>query len=885
VAHAHARGLLHRDLKPANILVDAEGHPYVTDFGLAKKVVADVELTQSGAILGTPAYMSPEQASGHRGAVTTASDTYGLGAVLYTLLTGKAPFGGDSVVEALDAVRHAPPQPPRRLNAAVPRDLETICLKCLEKEPRRRYPTAQALADDLRAWLDSRPIAARRVGAAERARLWCRRKPAVAALAAAVALAIVGGTAAVIAVQAKANADLRAANARERQRFDLAMEAVKLFHGEVSEDLLLRQKEFAGLRSRLLKGAADFYGKLERLLAVQSDPSSRTALGRAYHDLAELTGEIGNVPEALDVYRKALDVRRELAGRPGSDDAAMLDLVRSLYALGSFQMLWTRDAAGSRKSWEEALRLAEGLVAAGRGGDEARFELARCAERLSHYIAEGRPDEGLAMAHRAETILRELVAKAPSETRYLEALGVCLQGKGARLGGLGRQSEVLAVWEEAAATFQKLVDARPEVYRIRNGLAVQHQNLAGKYLALGQLDAAIASLRRAVAIWREAARANPAVTLKALNLAGHGLNFLAGVLIDGGRPVEALVSLAEARPILKKLVDANLGTFSQRSHLAMNEILTSNALTRMGMSREADDAIAEAGATLRKLAEEHPKSLADQATLFREFGWGLWKERQPAEAAAVFEQERAIWQRMAAAGGTEGANPNALANCETNAAAALVASGRPAEARAACDRAIAFREGRFQEHPAYASFTQGLAESLLRSGHARAAAGDLAGAAADWRRAAALYAAHPPGGEPAILRACCHGALAELAGQSGGGVSPAETRSQADEAMAVLRRAIDEGYRDFGLIRVEPGLDPLRSRDDFRRLMSDLTFPADPFAYRVDAEYRPVPAPLITPAPAGEWWYGDAEGAAATATPTATRRLWLRFAAATTSGS
>ena len=120
--------------------------------------------------------MRPSRRPVGAGAITTATDVYGLGAVLYALLTGKAPFGGDSVVETLDAVRNTPPEPPTRLNTRVPRDLETICLKCLEKDPRRRYPTAQALADDLRAWLDSRPIAARRVGTAERAWLWCRRR-------------------------------------------------------------------------------------------------------------------------------------------------------------------------------------------------------------------------------------------------------------------------------------------------------------------------------------------------------------------------------------------------------------------------------------------------------------------------------------------------------------------------------------------------------------------------------------------------------------------------------------------------------------------------------------------------------------------------------------
>ena len=225
VQHAHERGFLHRDLKPGNILLDAAGAPHVTDFGLARRMDDDSHLTLTGAAVGTPSYMAPEQTDTRR-PPTTAVDVYGLGAILYELLSGRPPFQEKSLPELFVAIREKEAASISAVKSEVDRDLDIICRKCLEKEPARRYRTALALAEDLQHWLNGEPISARPVGKTERLVRWCRRRPAIAGLAAAAAVFFLAGLTGIVwqwrradkaadtAIAAQQNAEARAHDAR-----------------------------------------------------------------------------------------------------------------------------------------------------------------------------------------------------------------------------------------------------------------------------------------------------------------------------------------------------------------------------------------------------------------------------------------------------------------------------------------------------------------------------------------------------------------------------------------------------------------------------------------------------------------------------------------------
>jgi eukaryotic-like serine/threonine-protein kinase len=316
IHHAHQRGILHRDLKPANILLDEGGRPQVTDFGLAKRIDVDLDQTHSNALIGTPSYMAPEQATRGRGRASTATDVYGLGTILYALLAGRAPFVGTTLVETLDLVRTRDPEPPSRVNPRVPRDLEVICRKCLEKEPDRRYPSALALAEDLTRWLQGEPILARPSGALRRAMLWCRRNSALAATAALGLSTLVVGLATVTWKWREAD--------RERARSEAVVQLLThRFLARPDWELLDSTGREPTVRNLLDSTASTLGGWLDGQVDVEAQV--RQVIGGAYLSLGQLGPAEEQLRRAIELDARANGPRGRTGLRATSLLATLLD--------------------------------------------------------------------------------------------------------------------------------------------------------------------------------------------------------------------------------------------------------------------------------------------------------------------------------------------------------------------------------------------------------------------------------------------------------------------------------------------------------------------------------------------------------------------------------
>jgi serine/threonine-protein kinase len=472
IHHAHQRGILHRDLKPANILIDEKGQPHVTDFGLAKRIDGDPELTQSNTLIGTPSYMAPEQTTRARGAVSTATDVYGLGTILYALLAGRAPFIGTTLVETLDMVRTKYPEPPSRLNPRVPRDLEVICRKCLEKEPARRYPSAQALAEDLSRWLRGEPILARPVGPLGRAALWCRRNPLLSATAALAMLSFLVGFAGVawkwreaVRERARSEAVVDLLTRRLLARADSELDplgrnpTVRELLDDAAAKLggwLDGQPDVEAQVRETIGGAylsLDQFEPAEKQLrrAIELDartdgPGGRTAL-LANNLLATLLNRTGRSAEAEALLRRNL---AECSRILGPDDPNALDAAERL---GS--VLWR---LGRLDEAEAALR--RSMEDRGRVLKPDHADTLRSVLLLSQLLGERRRfDEASSLAHRYAHDIQ--CARGSNHPDMI----VALTNQGDLARAMGRSDEAERYYRQAAGESARILGAEHRVTR------------------------------------------------------------------------------------------------------------------------------------------------------------------------------------------------------------------------------------------------------------------------------------------------------------------------------------------------------------------------------------------------------------------------------------
>jgi serine/threonine-protein kinase len=691
IDYAHSRSVIHRDIKPANIIIGKHGETLVVDWGLAK-LTGRAELgtdsgerllmpssasgsaeTLPGSALGTPAYMSPEQADGRLDRIGPGSDIYSLGATLYCLLTGRPPFLGHDVGLILRQVQGGEFPSPRTLDPSIDPALEAICLQAMTCRPEDRYSTPKALADDLDRWMADEPVGAWREPLARRARRWARRNRTAVTAAAVAVLVALAGMASVLTVQARANAGLKqsndalvdanarvktanselvAANERERARFNLAMDAVRLFHGDVSEDLLLKERPFAELRTKLLRGAAGFYGKLEALLKGQTDPASRAALGRACYELGELTDTIGSKAEALAAHRQALAVRRELADSPNADLATLADVARSLLAIG-----WLRqrlgDNAGAMATYEEARRFAEAMMANAGPRDPVQALLGSAHQRIGQLFEDtGKPAEALASLERALAIRQKLADGHPEGTQYQSDLAIGYVGIGSLLDQTGKPTEGRIASERALAIRKKLVDTNPTITRFQSDLASSHQ-MIGYELQLGGKPAeALAAYKRALEIRQQLADANPNVTDFLSSLSST--HQVTGWALDQtGKRAEALAAFERAIEIMQKLADADPKVTEWQVELANNFGFMGGIHVKAGRNAEGVASLRRAVTILERLPSRKPAELYNLACAHALLA-GLATKPQsgitPAEGPAEGHQAMEWLQQAVAAG-------------------------------------------------------------------------------------------------------------------------------------------------------------------------------------------------------------------------------------------
>jgi tetratricopeptide (TPR) repeat protein len=547
---AHERGVLHRDLKPGNVLFTQGGVPKITDFGLARKL-DEQGRTSTGDVMGTPSYMAPEQAQGEVRETGPATDVYALGAILYECLTGRPPFKAATPVETVMQVIHEEVVAVRALQPKTPRDLETICLKCLRKQPRDRYRSANELAEDLARFRLDQPIVARPVGRLERAWKWARRRPAAAALLG-VSLGAVLAVATLTAVYTTrlqtALEDKEAERQRAEENLASAGDAVNRYLAAVTDDPQLLDHDHRRLRQRLLEHALPFYQKLAAQPA--SGPRLLGDRGNAHGKLGRIAEELGRLPEAHQHYGKAIVNFEELSNASPEGTKHQFALAGSLSNLG-IVCVKTGRSAEADDALQRALTLFARLATEHPGSVEHALQVAKSRDNLGALYRESTDATSLAKAEtsyrQALDQLEQLAAQAPEDATVLEQWARTLDNLG-RLYEFhfrGRFAAVGPLYDQAAQLREKLLRLDPLQSKYLPELASSQENLGRVYQKSGKFSEAETAFRKAAQHREAMIERHPSVDLFRHQLA-HTREHLGRLFYLTDRMTEADATLRQA---------------------------------------------------------------------------------------------------------------------------------------------------------------------------------------------------------------------------------------------------------------------------------------------------------------------------------------------------